>query len=263
MIDIGNDNVIYQNKNGIEYIQFKKLLEYGVKHAYTLKGENINFRSNTELERTSYEKIFGALELDINTLVKPFQEHTSNVRCIDAVVPKKNLKSVDGLVTDKENIALVTTNADCILFLFFDPINKVIANVHSGWKGTFQKIAEKTVLKMINNYRCKPENILCFICPSIRACHFEVDEDVKELCEEIFAFTGECDNFIFKSDMKKDKQKYMIDTVYINRIMFYELGLKKENIFDCNICSVCNNHKISSYRADGKEYKLATAIISM
>ena len=76
------------------------------------------------------------------------------------------------------------------LIIFYDPVKKVIANVHSGWRGTFQKIAEKTVLKMIENYNCNPEDIECFIWPSIRKCHFEVETDVKELCEKTFAYTN-------------------------------------------------------------------------
>ena len=47
---------------------------------------------------------------------------------------------------------LATTNADCILLLIYDPIKKVIANVHSGWKGTLQKISVKAVDKMIEEF---------------------------------------------------------------------------------------------------------------
>ena len=54
-------------------------------------------------------------------------------------------------------------NNYCILFLFFDPVKKVIANVHSGWRGTFQKIWEKAIRKMIEYYKCDPKDILCFI----------------------------------------------------------------------------------------------------
>ena len=32
----------------------------------------------------------------------------------------------------------------------------VIANVHSGWKGTVQKIASKTIDKMQEKYGCNP-----------------------------------------------------------------------------------------------------------
>ena len=53
-----NDIITYKNENGIEYIQFKRLLEHGIKHGYTLKKEGINFRTNSEEEKSSYEKLF-------------------------------------------------------------------------------------------------------------------------------------------------------------------------------------------------------------
>lgn len=258
-----NEKIIIKSENEIEYIQFRKLLELGIKHAYTLKGDGLNFRSSAKEQQSSYEKIFTAVGLDINTKVKPNQHHTSNVRCIEKVMTLEELVDVDGLITNKSNLALVTTNADCILFFMYDPNKKVIANIHSGWKGTFQKIAEKTIIKMQINYGCNPKDILIFINPSIRKCHFEVDEDVMNLCKEIFDFTGKTDEFIEKGTIKEGLQKYYIDTIYINKILFKNLGIKEENIIDCEICSVCDKEKIHSYRAEGKEFKLATAIISL
>ena len=265
MKKIENKNIIYVIDDNVEYIQFKKLLEYGIKHAYTLKRDGVNFRStNPELEMESYNKLFDSLKLDINTFTKPLQKHTSVVKCIDRPHEKKELPNIDGLITDKKGISLCTTNADCILFMFFDPVKNVIANVHSGWRGTFQKIGEKAVNKMVEYYKCNPKDILVFICPSIRKCHFEVDEDVKLLCEEIFKFTGKLDEFIFKGEIKDGKQKYYIDTVMINKIIFRdECGIKAKNIIDSNICSVCHSDKVHSYRAEGKDFKLATAVISL
>ncbi len=263
MKKLGNDNIIVKQGNGIQYIQFKRLLEHGIKHAYTLKGDEINFRSDSKEEKESYKKIFESIGLDIKTYVKPQQRHTSNVYCIDKVMKTEELLETDGLITDKENITLVTTNADCILFLFYDPVKKVIANVHSGWRGTFQKIGENAVAKMIEEYNCNPEDIEIYICPSIRKCHFEVDEEVKEECEEIFKYTGKTNEFIEKGEVKDGKQKYFIDTILINRILFLNQGIKENNIYDCDICSVCNSDKIRSYRAEGKDFKLATSIISM
>ncbi len=258
-----NDNIVYSKKEGIEFIQFKRLLEYGIKHAYTLKGENINFRSGSEEAVECYKKLFKAVGLDVNTLMKPEQKHTANIKCLDRIVEKDKLLVTDGLITDKKGITLTTTNADCILILFYDPVKKVIANVHSGWRGTFQKIAEKTVNKMIINYKCDPKDIIVCITPSIRKCHFEVDEDVKDLCEDIFSFTGRTKEFIEKGEIKEEKQKYLIDTVLINRILLEEVGIQSKNIIDSGICSVCNSDKISSFRAEGKGFKLATAIISL
>ena len=263
MNKLGNDNIVIKKGIGIEYIQFKRLLEHGIKHAYTLKGEGINFRSDSKEEKESYEKIFESVGLDIKTFVKPQQRHTNKVTCIDKVMKTQELLETDGLITNKENITLVTTNADCILFLFYDPVRKVIANVHSGWRGTFQKIGEKAIIKMIKEFDCNPENIEIYIWPSIRRCHFEVDEEVKNECEEIFKYTEKTNDFIEKGEVKEGKQKYFIDTVLINRILFSNLGIKDTNIYDCDICSVCNSEKIRSYRAEGKDFKLATSIISL
>ncbi len=263
MFQFSNNNIIFQDKGNIQYLQFQKLLKYGIKHGYTLKGENLDFSQNSEYEKSSYAGISKALEIDEKTLVKPIQTHTSTIKVIDQVMPSEQLQEVDGLITNQSNLALTTKNADCILFLFYDPVQKVIANVHSGWKGTFQKIAEKTVVKMINYYQCKPSNIICCICPSIRKCHFEVDEDVKDLCSEIFRFTNRLEEFIEVGEIKEGKTKYMIDTVLINQILLKNLGLKEENIIDCGICSVCNQDKIHSARVEGTNFKRATAIITL
>lgn len=254
-----NENIIIKNFNGLNYLQFKVLNDLGIKHAYTLKSEGFNFSHNTQEENVSYEILCNALNINVSALVKPFQTHTSNVKCMNIV--DCDLKDVDGLITDRKNIALTSKNADCILFLFYDPVKKVIANIHSGWRGTFQKIAEKTVIKMITNYGSNPEDIICCICPSIRECHFEVEDDVRNLCFDIFEFTGKINEFIKEGEVKDGKQKYLIDTVKINMILLEELGLKKENIIDCNICSVCNKEFVHSVRVEGENYKRATAII--
>lgn len=263
MFHFSNTDIVYQDNGEICYLQFKRLLNYGVKHAYTLKGENLDFSAGSEWESASYAKIARALEIEENAFVKPVQTHTSVVKCIDKVMASEELQNVDGLITDQKKIALTTKNADCILFLFYDPVKKVIANVHSGWKGTFQKIAEKAVVKMINYYQCNPEDILCCICPSIRKCHFEVDEDVKDLCIEIFRFTNRLEEIIEVGEIKDGKIKYKIDTVLINKILLKECGLKEKNIIDCDICSVCNHDKIHSARMEGKHFRRATAVICL
>lgn len=263
MFNFKSEEIVYVKKDDIEYIQFKRLLKYGIKHAYTLKGENIDFSFNQSLNLVSYEKLCKALNIDIHSVVQPVQTHTDEIKCLDRVMSTEELENVDALITAKENIALTSKNADCILFLFYDPIKKVIANVHSGWRGTFQKIAEKTVLKMMNYYGCNAQDILCFICPSIREDHFEVDEDVKELCENIFEFTNKTDEFIKKGEIIEGVQKYNIDTVLINKILLLELGLKEKNIIDSDLCSVCNSEKIESVRVDKDKSRRATAIIML
>lgn len=258
---IENENIIIKSFEGLQYLQFKKLNELGIKHAYTLKSNGFDFSHDVPEEKYSYDILAKALNLNEGNFIKPFQTHTANVKCIENA--DIDLQDIDGLITNKNNLVLTSKNADCILFLFYDPVKKVIANVHSGWRGTFQKIAEKTVIKMISNYKCSAENIICCISPSIRMCHFEVEEDVKDLCYDIFQFTNRLDNFIKKGKIKDNKQKYLIDTVEINKILFEQLGMKKENIIDSGICSVCNKDMVHSVRVEGKYFRRGTAIISL
>lgn len=281
MNDLSNENVIQIEKNGVKYLQFKKLLEYEdiIKHAYSL-GVDTNYRTakpdkqklpKDEYEKAieDYKKLCNAINVDYTNIIKTNQEHTNNTAIVNSKInigkPDINLKqynNTDALLTNKPNLVLSTTNADCILLLFFDPITKTIANTHSGWRGTLQRISVKTIETMEREFNCKTENIICCICPSIRKCHFEVDKDVKDMFEYEFKDLKSeelCDII----QEKIPNEKWNIDTVLINKIMLQKLGLKQENIIDSGICSVCNSDMIHSYRVEKKGYGLNTAIIEM
>ena len=104
----------------------------------------------------NYKSLLDEVNLDFTKLVKANQSHTDIVKTINEIEENDKIDTSepsDGLITNKENIVLATTNADCILFLFFDPVKKVIANVHSGWKGTLQEISVKTLEKMQEEFR--------------------------------------------------------------------------------------------------------------
>ena len=278
-MDLSNENIIHVNKNGVQYIQFRKLLEYNdiIRHAYSL-GTDVNFRTakvnkqkisrdEYELAINSYKNLCDSIGSNYIKTVKTNQNHTDTIKIANKKIkedePDFNLeeyKETDGLVTNKKNLILSTTNADCILLLLFDPIKKVIANVHSGWRGTLQRISTKAIEKMEKEYNCNPKDIICCICPSIRKCHFEVEKEVKDMFEEEFKNIIEKNNIITETISSK---KWTIDTVLINQIILEEKGLKKENIIDSKLCSVCNSNLVHSYRVEKEEYGLETAIIEL
>lgn len=278
-MDLSNENIIHQKKNGVEFLQFRKLLEYNsiLLHAYSL-GIKSNYRtahankqalSSLEYEKAiqDYQKLCGAMGEDYTHLVKTNQTHSDHLVSVKHKIlknePDFNLEiyqKTDGLVTNQKDMILSTTNADCILLLFFDSVQKVIANVHSGWRGTMQRISVKAVRKMITEYGCYPRDIICCICPSIRKCHFEVGEEVKILFEEEFQ-----DLELVKEKIIDQTQegKWFIDTVTINQKILQKEGLKEENIIDSGICSVCHSNLIHSYRVEKEGYGLGTALISL
>ena len=277
-MNLSNENVIHIKKDNIEYIQFRKLLEYQdhIKHAYSL-GKNVNFRtakvnkqnlSEDEYKKAinSYKKLCDSIETNYINIVKTNQEHTDKVQIIKQKINKEkpdfNLpqySKTDGLITNKKKIILSTTNADCILLLFYDPKKQVIANTHSGWRGTIQRISAKTVQKMKEEFDCDPQDIIVCICPSIRKCHFEVDQDVKDLFYNEFNDLKEIDECIEENV----KRKWNVDTVKINKIILQKEGIKEENIIDSGICSVCNQELIHSYRVEKQGYGLETALIEI
>lgn len=238
-------------------MQFKRLLQYeSIIHCYTLK-DGLNFKGSSNIKNDSIKNICNALNLDSSKFILPEQEHTKNIAIIQSL--DENLEDIDGVVTNKKNIVLATKSADCTSMLMYDPVKNVISSVHSGWRGTVQKIAVEAVNKMKDAYNSNPSDIICCICPSIRVCHFEVDEDVKDIFEQTFNYKG----IIEEGRIFDGKQKYNIDTTKINKMMLEEAGLKKDNIIDCELCTVCNNDKFHSYRADKPNYGLNVAIIAL
>lgn len=286
--------MIHVKDGEIEYLQFIKLLEYKdiIHHAYAL-GLDVGFKTTKpdqkptslermELARNSYRKLCSRIGSDDTCIVQANQNHTDIIKNVHKKInidkPDFSLTEEgieDGLITSKRNLALATTNADCILLLFFDPVKHVIANTHSGWRGTLQRISIKTVYKMMKEFESNPQDIICCICPSIRKCHFEVDKDVKDMFQNEF-YDIENAKFI---DIEENKQKVIqlgdfieekvenikwnIDTVLINKILLQREGLKPENIIDSGICSVCHSDIIHSYRIEKNDYNTETAVIEL
>lgn len=99
--------------------------------------------------------------------------------------------------------------------------------------------------------------------PSIRKCHFEVEDEVKEKFANEFSDIKALNKIIVKGDIVEGKQKYYIDTVELNKEMLVKAGLKEENIIDSKICTVCNSKLIYSYRGNNKTKSRNTSLICL
>ena len=269
-MDLSNENILHVKKGDIEYLQFKRLLEFdNLINCYTLSVNNVDFkRKNQEILNLSYEKICKAFYIERKSILRPSQTHTDCIKNVDnnweEDIKKGVFKEVDGLVTNKKNINLMLSFADCTPILLYDPVNKVISNVHSGWRGTVQKIGPKAVQKMIKDYNSKPEDIIACIGPSISKCHFEVKNDVKDIFGKTFSYLGRnCDIIRKQEKLDNEEQKYNIDTNLINRLMLEEMGLRKNNIVESNICTVCNSSYMHSHRKSKENAGRNIALLGM
>lgn len=239
-------NEIIETKN---YIQFEKLKQYDDIIHLTTKiplNFNHNILSNEEIQK-NYELIQNELNYKFKKIKRGIQIHRDRVEIVTEENIDNSFDEVDGLITNLRGVGIVTYTADCQSILLYDPNKKVIGNIHSGWKGTLNKIIKNAISLMINGYKCNPKDIMAFICPSILKCCLEVDEEVVDMFKSNFDNIQE---YIYIGEVKDNKQKYFIDTVGINIKVMQELGLSKENIICSNICNKCHSKKFHSYRVD-------------
>ena len=136
------------------------------------------------------------------------QIHSNKVLILDSNY--KNNSDGDALITDEINKAIVIRTADCIPIIMYDKKNKVLAVVHSGWKGTLNSITINTLRIMLDKYHSKENNISVYMYPSIRDCHFEVEEDVYKLFKNKIT---NIDEYTYHKGIKYyiDLQKIIID----------------------------------------------------
>ena len=269
------ENVRITKKEDIEYLQFEKLLEFKeLTHAYTLKTHDIGFhRNKKEITEQSYEKLCKEFNIDRNKIIQLYQKHTDNIiqaeentilnKNININASNKNIineeyltniKYIDGIISDKQNIGTLITTADCMPLFFYDPTKKVFANIHSGWRGTVKKIGIKAVMLMINKYGCKAENIICCIGPCIHKEKFLVNDDVTNIY--LSQYREECrkHNIIEKTDFQNEKgTQYRIDNIELYKVLLKQIGIIEKNIIDSEICTASNN-LFHSRRAEGEKF---------
>lgn len=179
------------------------------------------------------------------------QAHTSNILILDNKNKEEykfknfNEDEYDGYITNTVGIGTLVTVADCNCIVIYDPVNNVVANVHSGWKGTVAKIYENAINLMQKKYNSKMEDIIVCFGPSIRKCCFSSKENsFKERFTSIWK--NESEYISYKED------RFFIDLVYVITRDLLELGIKEENIIDSKICTMCNSNDFFSNRANKK-----------
>ena len=192
------------------------------------------------------ENLIKDLNIDNYYILK--QIHSNKV--FDITNIPKNYEG-DGLITNKSNIALVTKSKDCNSIFIIDTKNKIIGNIHSGWKGTLHSIIQIDINQMKEKYNSVSKDIKIVFNPSIRECCFEVDNDVYDLFIK---------KYKDKSYYKKISNKYHINLVKIIKDDAKKLGIKEENIIDNNICTLCNRKLFNSHRNNDIELNYALII---
>ena len=259
--------------NVLIYFTFPSFEKYDfVKHAFPCRfggvSEGIYSSLNFALREDKPENIYenykilcSALDIPINNIVCSALTHSNHIRKVTSndkgkgLTKERDYTDIDGLITNEPNLALTATFADCVPIYFLEPVKKVIALAHSGWKGTVKKIGAEMVSLMISDYGCKPENILVGIGPSICQNCFEVEKDVYE-------------EFLHLDCLSKDwvipnPPKYYINLQSIIKQMLINLKIPENNITVSGLCTKCNSDIFFSHRATGGKRGAMAGIIML
>jgi polyphenol oxidase len=181
--------------------------------------ESLNLGSMTNDHTDTIEKnkkIFAtALGFNVDQIVKSKQVHGIEILIANTA---GNYDGYDAIITNKQELLLAVSTADCTPIIIYDCSNKVIAAIHAGWKGTSSKLVDKTLKCMEVNCNTKPENCIAYIGPCIDECSFEVDGDVA-------------DNFADEYKRYDEiKNKYFVNLKEANKVQLINLGVKEEYI---------------------------------
>ncbi|WDP86944.1 MAG: peptidoglycan editing factor PgeF [Desulfobacter sp.] len=144
--------------------------------------------------------------------------------------------SADGIVTNIRDLALVIQVADCQAVMLYDPVNQVIANVHSGWRGSVANIIGRCVQVMAEAFSSQPRDIFAGISPSLGPCCAEFIHYKREIPKSLWAY--------------KLKGGSYFDFWTLSCDQLVEKGVKKENILSMGICTQCRTDRFFSFREE-------------
>ncbi len=168
--------------------------------------------------------------LGVSKLVFMEQVHGNEVALIchgDEVV------TCDAMITNQPNIALAVMVADCVPILFHDPKHHAIGVAHAGRVGSLLGVASACLRAMHEHFGSKACDVKVFIGPSIKACCYEVTQEVVE---------G------FEAYVRQEDGKLFMDLIGYNRDVLVNMGVKEENIVIEQACTCCSEDYFSYRR---------------
>jgi len=159
--------------------------------------------------------------------------------------PVSVLPPGDALATDLAGVGLLIKVADCQPVFLVDPVKRIVANVHCGWRGSVVGILPKTVSVLKKRFGCRPEDLHAAIGPSLGPCCGEFVHYRRELPRELWDFQTKPDHFDFWA---------------VSRKQLTDAGLKTHNIEIAGRCTVCETRDFFSYRGEKVTGRLATVV---
>jgi hypothetical protein len=142
----------------------------------------------------------------------------SGAFCTDDVIG-----DTDALVTSSPDVVLAILTADCVPIVLHDPVARVLACVHAGWRGTVAGVAQAAVAAM-QALGSRPGDVIAGLGPAIAAARYQVGPDVYQGITQAF---GSAAAFI-RPDSVPDR--WRLDLWAANHLALRKAGLPAAQI---------------------------------
>lgn len=192
-----------------------------------------------DTSRANREIFFAKQGIDMHNIVSANLIHDTNVAVVAESESGQILMNTDGLITDKPNVFLTVTVADCVPIYFYDQTNKIIGLAHAGWRGVVKNITKSMMHKMSSEFGTKSSEVLIYVGPHIQKCHFEIKNDIRAQFDEDAVIA--------------DNNNLKVDLLLMIHKQLGQLGVQSSNINFSDECTYCLDNKYFSYRRDKPE----------
>jgi polyphenol oxidase len=253
------------------------------KQAAAEKVLNLGFTDWDSRDRVlqNRTKFFAALVASKMPVIALRQIHSDIVHVVSAAQTRQCDQALQGdaLITREPGVLLTIQTADCIPVLLADTRQRAVAAIHSGWRGTAQRIAEKTLGRMQMEFGTRPQDVIAALGPGIGGCCYEVGHEVvKEFTAKFPTarewFTGQFDslengendpNWLPWLTMRPPGHappapRAHLDLIAANRAVLAGAGVAAKNIFSSGFCTACRSDLFFSYRRERTTGRLMAAM---
>ena len=176
--------------------------------------------------------------MELEELISVGQVHGNNTLILtdkEKVAAAGEVRGIDILITDIPGLGLLIKQADCQAVGLYDPENRVIANIHCGWRGNRQNVIGQAVRRLQEVFGSRPEAIRAGISPSLGPCCAEFINYKQEFPEAFWSY---------------QVRPTFFDLWHLSYDQLHNAGLKPEHIQIAGICSRCQERDLFSYRRD-------------
>ena len=210
-------------------------------------GMNTSFRVGDDegAVRQNRKRFFAAAGVPAGAVASAAQVHGAEVAAVEA---PGHTPGCDALVTSRPGLWLAVSVADCVPVLIVDRTRRVAAAVHSGWKGSVRRIAERCVGAMQERHSCRPGDLEAYVGPAAGACCYEVGEEVASL-------------FPASVVTREGGRNPRLDLQAYNRDLLLESGLSPERVLVSGRCTIHEAGLFHSHRRDALRSGRMLAIV--